>query len=111
MAADIIVTIVIIGACCFAVWYIKGVTLKPIVGNNTALKICIHAWDEANDLEHTVQSILWLMDNGSLYGDILICNAGMAEEACAKAKTLEKQDNRIYYLEKWENYGAGKRAD
>jgi len=111
MFADAIVTVVIASACFLAIWYLKGAVITPVGGDDITIEICLHASGEAQGLEHTVSGLLWLMENDTLTGEILICDEGMAQEACALARILERQDDRVHYMENLENYGSGKRAD
>ena len=107
----VILCLAVSGLCAVAVWYINGALHTPIGGQNTKIHIEVHAEGNAPELEHTVAGILWLIDNGTLPAEVTIVDGGMNDDARFRARALEKRHTRVHYLENWENYGSGERAD
>ena len=107
----IILCLAVAGLCAIAVWYINGALRTPIGGKNTQIHIAVRADGNVPELEHTVAGILWLIDNGTLPAEVVIIDSGMNDDARFRARALEKRDIRVHYLENWESYGSGERAD
>ena len=111
METGIILVLAVAGLCLMVIWYINGAMVTPVVGRDMDLSICIQPKGEAPELEHTVNGLIWLMENGTLSGEIVILGNAMAADARLRAQILEKKDLRVHYLENWESYGAGERID
>jgi len=111
MEVNIAITLIVSCVCMLAIWYINGAMLTPVSGENIDLHICVQVSGEAPELEQTVNGLLWLIDNGTMSGDIVILNSGMTEETKHKANVLARADWRIHFTENWEKYGTGERAD
>ena len=95
-----------------AVWYINGALVTPVEGGkNISLQIYVRALGSAPELEHTICGLLWLIDNGTIPGEIVICDMGMDEYTRMTAQLLARDDSRILFGENWEQYGSGEGTD
>ena len=98
--------------CFLAVWYINGALVTPVTGGkNISLRIQVRVLGEAPELEQTVSGLLWLIDNGTIPGEIVLCDAGMDEYTRMVARLMTRDDSRIHFEENWEQYGSGERTD
>lgn len=74
------------------VYLARAAMLTPVhVGENECLEIQITVSGPAPELENTVESLLWLMENGTVKADISVVDAGMDEETRLMAQILERR--------------------
>ena len=73
-------------------WLLRGVMLTPVkIGSNTNLKIFLDVTGTEPMLEQTVDSILWLMANGTVSGEIVLRDCGMDAKTAAVADALARR--------------------
>ena len=73
-------------------WYVRGAALTPVrAGKNESLSVVLTVTGAAPGLEHTVDGLLWLRQNGTLRARLLLRDAGMDEETRRAAELLEKK--------------------
>ena len=73
-------------------WLLRGVMLTPVkTGSNTSLKIILAVTGTEPMLEQTVDSVLWLMENGTISGEIILHDCGMDTETAAVAEALVRR--------------------
>ena len=73
-------------------WYARGVALTPVyAGKNERLTVVLTVTGAAPGLEHTVDGLLWLRQNGTLRARLLVRDAGMDEDTRRAAELLEKK--------------------
>jgi hypothetical protein len=99
METRIMLILAVAGVCILAIWYINGALVTPVVmGRNLRLQICVSASGEAPELEHAVDGLLWLLENGTLSGEILIRDEGMDDYTRMTAELLARDDSRIHFI-------------
>lgn len=73
-------------------WLLRGKMFTPVrVGKNQRLSLVLTVSGRAEELENTVSSLRWLIDNGTLCGDILVRDAGMDRETANAAELLQRR--------------------
>ncbi len=73
-------------------WLLRGTMLTPVrFGKNEHLSLVITVSGAAPELENTVDSILWLIQNGTLRGQIVLRDDGMDENTRHTAELLERR--------------------
>ena len=88
---------IILGFCAIAaisliICLARSVMLTPVcVGKNQSLEICITICGAAPELAQTVQSLLWLIENGTLKAEISIVDSGMDEETRRACEILQRR--------------------
>lgn len=86
--AAAVITVLLFLLC----WLLRGVMLTPVkTGSNTSLKICLSVTGAEPMLEQTVDSVLWLMENGTLSAEIVLLDCGMDAETAAVAEALARR--------------------
>lgn len=76
----------------FLVWWARGAMLTPIsLGKQSKLTITliVHGYEPA--LEETLDGLVWLRDNGTLRGEIVLIDDGMDEETRQIAMLSERR--------------------
>lgn len=74
------------------IWSLRGSLLLPVrCGRNTALDILLRVSGSEPRLEETVCALMWLRENGTLRGRIVIDDCGMDEETRELARLLTKR--------------------
>ena len=112
METRIILIAAVAAVSLLAIWDINGALVTPVEGGkNISLQIYVRTLGAAPELEHTVSGLLWLIDNGTIPGEIVICDMGMDEYTRMTAQLLARDDSRVHFGENWEQYGAGERTD
>ena len=86
------------GAVLFgAFWALHGKLRTPIRGmrGTTAVHTVLSVRDGADGLEQTIEGLMWLMQNGTIEGQILIADCGMNEEGRELARLAVKKYGKI----------------
>lgn len=97
METRLIVVLVIAGVCMLVIWYINGALVTPVAGGkNLKIEICVKAAGSAPELEQTVCGLLWLIENGTLPGEIVIQDDAMDDYTRLTAQKLAGDDYRIH---------------
>ena len=91
MLYKIFISFLVAGVLVFALWVARGVLLTPIViGKNESIRIVLSVSGKSPCLQHTVDSLLWLRDNGTLACEIIIEDRGMDDETRQIAEILQR---------------------
>ena len=96
-------------SCCLlmAAWYVTGACLTPVrAGDGVQIKLLIGVSGSAPELEQAVSGLLWLIDNGTIPGEIVICDLGMDESARTAARALAGDSGRVHFGS-CDTYGTG----
>ena len=73
-------------------WAAGGAALSPVrPGKNESLAVVLTVAGTAPGLEHTVDGLLWLRQNGTLRARLLVRDAGMDANTRRAAELLEKK--------------------
>lgn len=73
-------------------WWLRGMMLLPLrLGNNQQLDLVLTVSGKSEELEHTVQSLQWLLENGTLRGQLVLRDAGMDDQTRHTAELLARQ--------------------
>lgn len=76
----------------FLVWWARGAMLTPVrIGKQSVLTINLRVSGYEPALEESLDGLVWLRDNGTLKGDIVLIDAGMDEETRQLAKLAERR--------------------
>ena len=82
----------IAAAAVLLLWVIRGAALTPVrPGKHESLAVVLTVTGADPGLEHTVDGLLWLRQNGTLRARLLVRDAGMDGETRHVAKLLEKK--------------------
>ena len=91
MLYKIFISLLVSGILVFALWIVRGVLLTPIViGRNESIRIILTVRGKSPCLQHTVESLMWLRDNGTLAGEIIVEDKGMDDETRQIAEILQR---------------------
>lgn len=97
--------LIVCGTFVLLIWLLKSLLVTPVpTDENTLLYMVIAAKGGGSGLEQTVQSLIWLRDEGSAPMELVICDCGLDEDgrrimelaagkwdlACCKPKTLNR---------------------
>lgn len=92
MALTLIIALLSTAALLLLLWLLRGAMLIPVrLRHGQELSLMLRVEGGAAALENTVNSLVWLVENGTLPAMIIIEDAGMSREAQQAAKLLEKQ--------------------
>ncbi len=90
MAVKILVALGISAVLVLLMWLLRGTMLTPVrLGKNEQLSLVLTVSGPAPGLEHTVDALLWLVQNGTLRGQIVVRDGGMDQETRQIAQLLE----------------------
>ena len=97
---DYLTQIVIAALMCAALgilfWILKGKMITPVKAyGDFRLAMVIRVSGEAPELEHTVDGLLWLCDNGTADFDIIIADSGLETDARKMTELIVKKSRRI----------------
>ncbi|MGN1003040.1 MAG: hypothetical protein ACI4PC_09735 [Oscillospiraceae bacterium] len=92
MYYKIFIAVMLAALILLSLWLLRGRLLTPVrLGKNQRLSLVLTVSGPAEELENTVESLLWLIDNGTLRGEILVRDAGMDPETAAAAELLQRR--------------------
>ena len=92
MTLTLIFVLLATTALLLLLWQIRGTMLLPVrLGRKQELALILKSADNEDGLEHTVRSLLWLVENGTLPASIVIEDIGLSADAKRAAQLLEKQ--------------------
>lgn len=109
MTLTLVFVLLASAALLLLMWQLRGAMLLPVrLGRKQELALILKTADSEDGLEHTVRSLLWLVENGTLPASIVIEDAGLCEEARLAAQLFEKQYACIHFQataedHAWEN--------
>ena len=77
-----ILAFLIAAAVLFLCWKLRGVMLTPVCrGKGQSLELILRVSGASPELEATVDGLLWLINDGVLFGRIVLLDDGMDEDA------------------------------
>ena len=86
------VAFAVAAAVVLLLWVVRGAALTPVrAGKNESLAVVLTVTGAAPGLEHTVDGLLWLRQNGTLRARLILRDAGMDENTRRLAELLEKK--------------------
>lgn len=92
MLLNIVIALLAALGLSLLLWLLRGVMLTPVrLGKHQQLALVLTVSGESPELEHTVDSLLWLVENGTLRGQLLLRDAGMDDETRRVAELLERR--------------------
>ena len=92
MLFKMLVAFAVAAAVVLLLWFARGAALTPVrAGKNESLAVVLTVTGAAPGLEHTVDGLLWLRQNGTLRARLLLRDAGMDESTRRIAELLEKK--------------------
>ena len=84
-----ILAFLIAAAVLFLCWKLRGVMLTPVCrGKGQSLELILRVSGASPELEATVDGLLWLINDGVLFGRIVLLDDGMDEETREIARRL-----------------------
>ena len=94
-------------AVIFLLWLLRGFLLMPVSpGENEQLYIILRVSGPSPALENTVDSLLWLMDDGVLSGELALEDDGMDEETRQTARLLARRHEKVTLWTKKKSSGS-----
>jgi len=79
---------------------LRGIMLIPVVkGQNTALEITVRVNGQEEKLQHTLEGLIWLRENGTLHADISIIGKALDEDTRYVAQSYAKERKHITFTE------------
>lgn len=95
MIVEILISFCICASLLLLLWYIRGSMLRPVrTGRGVSLRVSVKAEGSAPELDATVDSLLWLIENGTLPASLELLDCGMDAETRAIAEIIAR-DNDI----------------
>ena len=92
MLLNIVIALLAALGLTLLLWLLRGVMLTPVrLGKHQQLALVLTVSGESPELENTVDRLLWLMENGTLRGQLLLRDAGMDDETRQVAELLDRR--------------------
>jgi len=92
MTIKIIIGFCAISAIVLIIYFARAIMLTPVsVGENQNLEICITVCGASPELPQTVESLLWLVENGTIKAEICLVDGGMDEETRRASEILQRR--------------------
>jgi len=94
---QIIIALLVVATLFGAFWALCGRLRTPVhrTRGTTTVHTILSVRDGADGLEQTIEGLMWLMENGTMEGQILIADCGMNEEGRALARLAVKKYGKI----------------
>lgn len=94
---QIIIALLVAATLFGAFWMLFGKLRTPVRGTRgaTAVHTILSVRDGAEGLEQTIEGLMWLTENGTIEGQILIADCGMNEEGRELARLAVKKYGKI----------------
>ena len=71
------------------IWLLRGVMLTPVrKGQNQNITMVLRVKGNAKELEHTVDGLAWLIQNGTVPAHLVLVDDGMDEETRRAAEMI-----------------------
>lgn len=93
----ILLSVLICSCAVFSIWAVRGALITPVrssPGNRLYAVVAVSGGPE--NLEQTIDGLLWLIRSGTLKCEIIIVDAGMDSDSRAMAALLARDDERIH---------------
>ena len=85
-------------------WFLRGLLLTPVrPGENERLYIVLHVSGPTPALEQTVDSLLWLIEDGVLPAELALEDGGMDDDPRRTAQLLVRRHTKVTLWTKNEN--------
>lgn len=102
-----ILAFLIAAAVLFLCWKLRGVMLTPVCrGKGQSLELILRVSGASPELEATVDGLLWLINDGVLFGRIVLLDDGMDEETREIARRLSLGQGNVTLWTKQTNSAA-----
>ena len=102
-----ILAFLIAAAVLFLCWKLRGVMLTPVCrGKGQSLELILRVSGASPELEATVDGLLWLINDGVLFGRIVLLDDGMDEETREIARHLSLGQGNVTLWTKQTNSAA-----
>ena len=96
MTATVTLAILAAAIVLLLLWMLRGAALLPIrLGKGQSLTLLLRAAGSGEGLEQTVRALLWITENGTLPGSIVIEDAGLDPDAKEALVLLQARFDRI----------------
>ena len=80
----------------FLCWKLRGVMLTPVCrGKGQSLELILRVSGASPELEATVDGLLWLINDGVLFGRIVLLDDGMDEETREIARRMARGQRTV----------------
>lgn len=101
MLIDIIVGIALAAVILLLLWALRGVMLLPVsCGGNTKMRIELAVSGEEPELQHTLEGLIWLRDNGTLKADVDVIISGIDNDTRHVAQSYAADNKFISVIER-----------
>ena len=71
------------------IWLLRGVMLTPVrKGKNQYITLVLRVTGSTKELEHTVDGLAWLIQNGTVPANFILMDDGMDEETRKAAEII-----------------------
>ena len=89
MVERMVFALAIAAALAALIWLLRGVMLIPVrTGENQSVTLVLRVSGSAKGLEHTVDGLIWLIQNGTIPAELILLDGGMDEETRNAAEIL-----------------------
>lgn len=89
MIERLVFALAIAAALAVLIWLLRGVMLMPVrKGENQSITLILRVTGKARELEHTVDGLAWLIQNGTIPAELILLDDGMDEETRSAAELL-----------------------
>jgi hypothetical protein len=96
MILKLLAAFLVAGAVVYLLWLLRGVLLTPVqLGKNESLQLVLRVTGPEPALENSVNTLLWLVEDGVLPGELIIEDGGMDEETKRVATLLARDNKRV----------------
>lgn len=112
---ELVVILTVCGTFLLIIWLLRSLLATPVPKNdNTLLHMVIAVKGDGSCLEQTMQSLMWLRNEGSIPMELIVCDCGLDENGrklmtlaadkldvvCCEAKNLDSLIGDITWQEK-----------
>ena len=100
MLTEITLSMLVSALIIVGIWLLRGMLLTPVTyGEHQKMTVELRIDGSSPELENTVSSLIWLVDNGTLIANIMIIDDGMDEDTRLEAEILAKTNERVSFKE------------
>lgn len=100
MEFTIIMAVAIGTMSILAIWYVVGTFLTPVyTSDNIKIHMCVAVSGDCEELEQSINGLLWLINNGTVSAQIIIIDNNMDAGTRYAAETLAKCEDKIHIAE------------
>ncbi|MGI6013675.1 MAG: hypothetical protein ACOX7K_05265 [Oscillospiraceae bacterium] len=89
MIVQVVLALAIAVALAVLIWLLRGIMLTPVrTGQNQQITLVLRVTGNAKELEHTVDGLAWLIQNGTIPAHLILMDDGMDEETRKAAEII-----------------------